>query len=186
MGAPSTWANRNGLTRVDVPGRWWAFCQFIPHVGWNRIRIQRPTLEMKGDIITSLIGNVGGRNAASFTSTGVLGGLGVMAHPLEFRFTQVVSLLKGWLTWGSAAQRPLFLLGHAHTEHAIRPSQHQLKNPTHGGVSIAPFEIAESRVAKPLRAHHFWIHSSADGDVSGGAAMCPCSIVSFGPLRRMI
>ena len=36
------WGARKGLTLLDVPGRWWFFCRFIPHLDWGRLRAQRP------------------------------------------------------------------------------------------------------------------------------------------------
>ena len=43
-----------GLTRVSAHVQWCAFCQVAPHLVWDRIRAQRPPLELADDIITVL------------------------------------------------------------------------------------------------------------------------------------
>ena len=136
---------------------------------WGRILVQRPPLELKADIITFLIGRVDGRNASSFTSTGALEGMGIKVQPLDFTRSQVVSKLKGWLALGAVAQRPLFFLVASHKGREIRSFHQQLKKilpPV--GILITPSEIVEARANNPLRAQHFWIDSSAVGDVLGG------------------
>ena len=121
------------------------------------------------DIITFPIGRLAERNPSSFTVAGVLEGLGIRVPPLDFRFAQVVSQLKGWSTFGLSAQRPLFSMGTEHTGRGIRSFHHQLKKiQPHVGISITPSEIVESWANIPMRARHFWIDSSAVGDVLGG------------------
>lgn len=39
------------ITRATVPDKSWEFSQFAPHLDWDRVRVQRPPLELTEDII---------------------------------------------------------------------------------------------------------------------------------------
>ena len=82
-----------GLARAIAADQWWDFRQFAPHLGWGRIRPQRPPLDLTEDIVNSIKGKVSVRGAPTYTVTGALEGVAIKAHLLAYRVTQVASQL---------------------------------------------------------------------------------------------
>ena len=124
---PATWETKKQLTRGSLPNQWGAFCQFIPHLDWGRIRTERRTFRLTENIISSTHGKVAEWNASSYTATGMLEGLGVKTQPADFRFGQVMTQFRRWMICGAALQRPLIFLGTAHTGQVVRSFHHKLK-----------------------------------------------------------
>ena len=90
---------------------WEDFKTFIPQLDWNRVRQLEEPLGLTEEIIEFLRGKVAEWNPASFAATGFSEGLGIRVHPMEYRFTSVVTQLARWLEWAPVAVKPLKFLG---------------------------------------------------------------------------
>ena len=96
------------------------------------------------------------------------GGLGLSARPIEYRFKTAMQRLAHWLTWPPAAQRPIIMIGVAHTVGEVRQFRDVMKRSrSQVVISTAPSEILRN-IDRPGRAQRCWVDSSAYGDFRGG------------------
>ena len=127
-------------------------------------------MELTDRLIDFLLGMVAEWNASAYTATGMLEGIGIQTHPVDFRFGQVTSNLQRLMICGAETQIPLIFSGTTHTGLEVRAFHHLLKTikpPI--GVLVTPSEIPEFRINGPVWTQQFWIDSAAIGDVLGGS-----------------
>ena len=162
MGEPTRpeWEKPNRSARQTIqPGRR-EFQEFIPHLGWRRSLLEQPPLEITDESIGYLRGDIEERNAPSFTSTVVPGGLGLSINPVDYRFALVAQHFGTRSTWSAVDQRPLILLGTSNNGREVQfPRQLTNRAPSDVAILMTPSEIACHFLGIPERAQRYWVES---------------------------